>query len=606
MADTAPTAVPDPQPNTTPTATPAAGAGGLSGLIAGVLEPVQPARPTMNDTSTAHAEGTGTAATAGASSADYHPDTDGQDDGKPGKTSTSQGSRAQQSVIREWLIAGAYRWKKGADARIKRLDVAKARAMAARSNGTSSASRVQIPSQSRTSNGSGGSGNGGGKGRSGSGGTGPSASGAGGSKGLGSKQRSNGAGGGPKNTTPKGPGPSRSNSSGSTPKGNGHGASNTPKTPRTPDKPSKAPKTAADTTSSSRTPGKGNQGGKRPSGGVDSPQAPHGGLPPKTPKPKKNKSQAGETTAASGTTTPANTTGKGKGGKTSPAAPEPRPTVTSRIRKALTRTNPDTPAATVKDTKSNKPKPSAKPGEKKNSTTKTPAAPTNSAKTPKAPNLKASRETGYRDGARTGTLAAHMQAYRDGLKDGWKDVQQAAANEKNRLDHAHTWRKAKKENAMPPTTAPAPPRPITVDAVTPTHVLLGADANRPDMHRGEVRTLRQFQRRLETKAADHLKTVEETRGLQAHAMQQATKALRLLEAARGVKGGDKLVASLTRAHETAQAQAAKAEDIHKRALRAAEACRTLAANTHTRYGGIYQAVVDSDTVTPAELAFYKN
>ena len=98
---------------------------------------------------------------------------------------------------------------------------------------------------------------------------------------------------------------------------------------------------------------------------------------------------------------------------------------------------------------------------------------------------------------------------------------------------------------------------------------------------------------------------EATRTLEHHANEQAKQVTQLLEQARGVKGGQKLVASLSKLSEAANVQAAKAAEIHKRAVRSGEACKTLTDNTETRYGGIYKAVVDSPETTPAEMNYYR-
>lgn len=149
------------------------------------------------------------------------------------------------------------------------------------------------------------------------------------------------------------------------------------------------------------------------------------------------------------------------------------------------------------------------------------------------------------------------------------------------------------------------PAPIPVKEVTSTHVVLGDGADRASMPRSEVRSLKGYERRLETRTTVLAKRAEQTRGLKAHADQQAQQATRLLEAARGVKGGDKLVGTLTKLQEAAQVQAGQAEEIHKRSVRAAENCRTVLSTVKTRYGGMYQAVVDSPETEPAEFAFYK-
>ena len=93
--------------------------------------------------------------------------------------------------------------------------------------------------------------------------------------------------------------------------------------------------------------------------------------------------------------------------------------------------------------------------------------------------------------------------------------------------------------------------------------------------------------------------------LQAHADAQAANAQNLMEKARGVKGGNKLTGALTRLHDDAKTQAMEAGEIHKRAVRSADACAALLANVTTRYADMYKAVIDSPETAPAELAYYQ-
>ena len=157
---------------------------------------------------------------------------------------------------------------------------------------------------------------------------------------------------------------------------------------------------------------------------------------------------------------------------------------------------------------------------------------------------------------------------------------------------------------MPTQTAtPAGAQPISATQVTNTHVHLDGGTQ---MKRGEVRSLKNFERRLDEKTQTMVKVAEATRGLAAHAAQQAAKVTQLQEAAKAVKGGDKLAAALARLLDNAQEQVAKAQELQTRAARAAEAVQAVRANVDTRYGAIYQAVVDSPETAPAELAFYKD
>ncbi|MET9725452.1 hypothetical protein [Streptomyces zaomyceticus] len=234
---------------------------------------------------------------------------------------------------------------------------------------------------------------------------------------------------------------------------------------------------------------------------------------------------------------------------------------------------------------------------------------------------RSSRETGYRDGIRAGRAAAKTRAYGHGVQDGWQAVMDTADDEKTVLDRARDLRKERKDPPVttmplipPPPTSPtavAPDNPapaaepLTVTGIDAATVHLGDDANRASMTRGEVRSLKGFERRLTDHHGQVQTVAEATRGLAFHARQQADSITRLLEQAKGVKGGEKLLATLARLQEAAQAQVVLAEETHRRAVRGADATGAVLANTITRYGAIYQAVVDSDETAPAELSFYE-
>ncbi|MDX2947971.1 hypothetical protein [Streptomyces caniscabiei] len=235
--------------------------------------------------------------------------------------------------------------------------------------------------------------------------------------------------------------------------------------------------------------------------------------------------------------------------------------------------------------------------------------------------LKASREAGYRDGTRAATVTAHVEAWRDGVRDGYRDKKEDATREKQRLDHAHDQYKARPQPdkdqpvTVPassadyqPTVPPKPdhapgPQPIEVTGADATHIHL-AGGDRPHIKHGEVRTLRRFQQTLDAKNDRMTQVAEATRTLEAHAREQAKQITQLLEQARSTEGGDKLVTALTRLAETADVQTGKAAEVHKRGIRAAEACKTLSSNTETRYGGIYKAVVDSPDGA-AKMSYYQ-
>src|SRR4051794_11702527 len=111
-SDTAPAAVPfpgDPSRDTADTSAP----GGFAGLFA----PVAPARtePLHFDLNPGH-DDTADTELANASSADFGDSTDDSS-----KTSDGKDSGKEQGIVRAWLLAGAERWRKGADTRNKRL-----------------------------------------------------------------------------------------------------------------------------------------------------------------------------------------------------------------------------------------------------------------------------------------------------------------------------------------------------------------------------------------------------------------------------------------------------------------------------------------------------
>lgn len=165
--------------------------------------------------------------------------------------------------------------------------------------------------------------------------------------------------------------------------------------------------------------------------------------------------------------------------------------------------------------------------------------------------------------------------------------------------------------APAPLTPPADGRytemPIRVTDVNATHLTLapGTGASRQSITRGEVRTLKQFERTLAAKTTDMGTVTDIARTLEAHADAQTKRATYLLEAAQSVKGGDKLVAELAKLSEASNIQANEARELHKRAARSTEACNVLYTNVTNRYGDMYRAVVNSPETAPAELRFYK-
>ncbi|GAX57300.1 hypothetical protein [Streptomyces olivochromogenes] len=664
-ADTVSAAVPDPNDPTAASTNRSPQPGALTSLFAAV-DPARPATPAfdLNPTTETAGHGANEETSSGASSAAYH-----NDENTPRNDSkTAANTRQERGVIRAWLLAGAERWKKGADARNKRLDISKAKANAFQVKETRTVSVNRAGgglfggTSSRSGGGSGASGGGkpgNGKGLGSKGGGGHSPKGPKnkpGSSGNGSTGKSGGSGGGSGTGGGGGRGPSGGSGgqSGASPrgpkndgaKGNSNGSAkggggNTGGT----DKPSKAkdpktptPKNSPDSKSSTGKDGKHGPAGNGPAGtGKAGPQGPAGPASKNPPAPAPAPAPDGGK----------NNTPKNSDPKTGPkpdASPDPKKSLaadkTSQTKKTDTPKDLNPKAADQKDPKTD---PKDAKGSKDS---KGAAAP--DGKTPQKPgatpgtgqgtqvNTQDSRETGYRDGSRTAKAVAHVQAYRDGFKDGHRDTTEAAEREKARLDKAHQQRKQELQQQRekdvpvtgqassadyhppkptePPPTTPAPAadpdnevKPVWANHITEDTVNLYStnDYYRDSMSRGEVRTLRRFQQRLEQKTDVMTRVVDATRVLEQHAQEQAKAVIKLLEQAKAVKGGDKLAGKLAKLSDDAMVQASKAAELHKRALRAVEACRALHANASERYEPIYQAVVNSPLTTPAELAYYR-
>lgn len=152
-----------------------------------------------------------------------------------------------------------------------------------------------------------------------------------------------------------------------------------------------------------------------------------------------------------------------------------------------------------------------------------------------------------------------------------------------------------------PATAAVPAR---VTSVGEKAVEFVADGAAHTMSRGEVRTLRAFERRLADKKAAMGRVAEGSKATRLQAVEMATRAQRLAEDAKSVHGGARIVALLSRLAERSRVLRLKAEEIEKSAHRGSEAVKVLAANAETRHGGIYKAVVDSPLTKPAEREFY--
>jgi hypothetical protein len=663
-SDTAPPAVPAPSDPPMPAAPPSAPAqpgGGLAGLLS-AIDPVRtthafdldPARASAHDPADA---------SGGASSADFNhdPTATAQD-----TNSTTKNSQQNTGIWRTWILALAKRHEQAGAARLKALDIKKAQATALQvkeqrttnrsekivggntGSGTNTQSKADKNTGTSSKNHSSGGGtkNGGGAKNNGASGGRPGPSGHDGSgSGGGRNGGGHGSGGGRGQTN--GPGGTgkpnsktdlRKSDHGKTPSSSGTkspgtgGGKGGPAGGKGAAGPSgKDGKTTSPTSSGSGGGAGGLGKGKKPNttttatcgdgSGIDlAKKRKEAAVKDASPKAEPKAPSAG-----TGKTPPSGSGGPGGTGGRPGADTRKAPAPVPGGKRADLKKNPDTkggPKTTAKATPATDPKKDPK-------TTPTPAP------GPRIDTQKA-RETGYRDGTRIGNAVSQAGAYKDGLGDGYRDTRDASAREKDRLDKAHRDRKkptpvAPPKPAFPPKpttppatgpdttkTAPAPTpskdKPMTTTDTTATPVQvksinargleLGDGAARLTISRGEVRTLKHFERALDARTAALAKAAENTKVCQAEAIEYATKASKLLEEAKAVKGGEKLAAALTRLQETAQLQAMKAGETHRRAVRAADTCRALVSNLKTRYEPLYQAVVNSPETSPAETNFY--
>lgn len=661
---------------------------GPFGWLASAIAPVEPARPDFDlppvNGTTPAPEGT-TDDKTGASSTHYR-------DLDTTNTNTSKGdgrsSTQQQSVVRAWLLAGAERWRKGADARNKALDVRKAKAQAHKT--TTTVNRTEKTASTAAASPSGGNsdggkslgskGGGGNTSSSGNGGRSPKShtsnhsngsrggggrpgpSGSSGSSGAGGKGTSGGHGGagtsgGKSNSAPKNPGKTRNGSDGSTwTSGGGREKNNSSNSGSTP----------------SHSNGSGNETGGRGD---------------------RKKNRQPETTTTCGDGAGIDKQRKPKKTTDTPSTQPSTSTKSSNTTKTdAGQQDPKAKNEPAKDKQDNAP--AAAPKKSGTSNTDTTSKPGTGSGTGKPINLQSSREAGYRDGTRIATVQAHAEAYRDGVKDGYRDRKEDAGKAKARLDKAHTDFKNRPapdptqapvnvppkpafppKPAQPPTgpapkvdlvnkpkatgpavppTAPAgqmkkPPTPktgtspnthtantakntpsttaapnpttaqeqpvttspqqatpIKVNHIDSKGLHLGDGAARAYIPRGEVRTLKQFDRELWIKAATLHRIAEYTKTVAAEEYQEASAIATLLEQAKAVRGGEKVAAALTRLQEKSAAQAQEATTLKHQAARSADRTNGLLANVNTRYGGLYKAVVDSPETVPAERNFYND
>lgn len=623
--DTVPAAVPDPTNH--PPATPASGARqGTGGSLFAAIDPVRPAPDfDLAPTSAAAAQGIDETATGNGSSASYHGDETTPSSGNTG----SRNSIQTQSVWRAWLLAGATRWGKGGGAVNKRLDLAKVKAQ-----------RRQVKENRQVSiNRSGGllGNRPGGSGSAGSAGGGGAS---GGGKSLNSKNSGGGAPKGPKNSNGSahhgssgrsgGSGGSGSHGGGGRGPGGSGGGSNGASAGRGGDgKAPKGPKSSKDRSGggsgTEKSPKSG--GGASPSGGGSSGSSGSG---------KGGKTGASGSTGGAGKGSSGGGAGsKGGGSKDADTGPGSGKVSLKKSGKGGSKdANTGSGKADGKQGEHDG-KPGGKGGKGAATDGKSggPGTPGTSGTTPadknskpgKGPNgnrtdqpkdsngkplnTKESREAGYRDGSLAARTAAHVKAYKDGVKDGWDDTTAAAEREKKQLDKAHQDRKKAREGEQDVTTPASSadyhqPEPIGVKGVTETDVILDGAA-KGSITRGETRSLKDYEYKIRAKADSMAKIAEVTRALKKHAEEQASEVTKLAEGAKSVKGGDKLIGALTKLAEDAAAQVTKAEEINKQAVRAADGCTTVLSNVETRYGGLYKAVVDSNLATAAEIAFLK-
>lgn len=587
--------------------------------LAGALARIEPARATTAtfnlDPAAGDTSSTPTTSST-ASSADFHDTTPA-----PGNTPSSSGSgktpQPREGVFKTLVRAAAERWRKGADIHLKRLDMQKARHQAAQVKETRqvTVNNSPAPAPSRTQNSSGmGSGkgaqkaNGGGSGNTPKNSSGTNRAGAGGrgADGAGSgtgRGRKDGNGAGKATPEDRNAKPRRGVD---------------PKQPKSSPSPKPSPKPGGAPGAGSGSSGKAGPSGKDGKPGKDTAKkdvpkdaSAGGGKGADRVRLTKDKpSRAGKdsTTTQDKTAKDKTTTGpkpgaaqsdkaKDKSGKTDTAdqGGKATPATDSATKKTLTGVDLKKTKTTAGDT------PATSSG-KATTDTATPANTDADAGKHRPPRTQASREAGYRDGNRAARLVAHVEAYRDGTHDGWTDGRKDTAADKHRLDTARTTRQKNREDAVATPTLTGP-QPIPVTSINTNHVTLPSG----NVHtRGEIRTVKQYERNLTDKATTLQKATEATKALKQHAEEHAAHAVTLTEQARAVEGGDKLIAALNRLAEQATLQARIADDLHTRATRSADSTNALLANIATRYSAIYKAVCDSENTQPAKLFWYRD
>lgn len=613
--DTVPAAVPgppDPPPNTA--ATPANAHTAAKGFLASMVAPVEPARATFDlapttgsDTHQSAGDGVLDRSAPGKSSASFH-DTDQAATNDP----TGQKRKAQGSIWKAWWLAGAQRWAKGGGTANKRLDVKKAQAQAnqvkeARTT-TVSKSGGLLPVRNSGGSGAGSKGNAGKSGGSSSakgpvnssgnrsGGSGRGGS--GGGRGPGGSSGSSNAGGGGRHRDSAGHGKGHG-AKGPGAGGSGKGSS------------------GASGASGSDASGKSTNAGGKNSGGHDS----------KTPKgPKDSSSKGPGKSPGSGSGTGTGSGGAGKPGSAGKAG------ATGKDGKHDGKKDGKPGAGASGGPGSTS---GAGPGDGKPSRTRGKDDTVHKTKHNKGQHdtrtpLEKSRETGHKDGSAVRGVVDHVKAYKDGAVDGYRDKRHENAREHARLDKAHdkhkptpntpTSKSADKaplratahgqtititdDNAPMEDPVMSKPTPIQAQGIDATNITLGDGFLKGSVKRSELRRFKDYEGRLEGRINGLAKVADATKALAAQARAQADECQQLAEQAKGVKGGEKLVGSLTKLTDQANAQADEADEVHKRAVKAHDFAKAVLSNVQTRYAPLYQAVVDGDETKPAELKFY--
>jgi hypothetical protein len=565
------------------------------GFLASMVAPVEPARPTFDlspttgsDAQSGSGDGVLDRSAPGVSSASFR-----DADEAAAKDPAGEKRKAQGSIWKAWWLAGAQRWAKGGGTANKRLDLRKAKAQAnqVKENRTTTFTKSGgLPVRNSVGAGGGSKGNGGksggdsrGKGpvnSSGNRSSGPGRGGSGGGRGPGGGTGSSGSGAGGKGKQPG------SHGKGSGAKGSGSDA--------------KGPGSkGADGAGSS---GKNSAGGGKNGHGRDS-----NGPKPFSDKASSDKGASGKGSGSGG--------GSGKqvaGGKSGAAGKDGTP-------------------GGAGSSGGRSGQGGGKPSNGKTSKEQAGHSKASKATADKRTPLEKSRQTGHDDGGAARNVVDHVKAYAKGTKDGWHDKKDENGKEHARLDKAHDDHKTKpkgkdggKNADGTPLTAVtqgqavtitddnkpmedpfmAKPTPIQAKGIDAYKITLGDGFLKGSVKRSELRTFKQYEGRLDARIDGLARVADATKALAAQAHDQANECQDLAEQAKGVKGGEKTVGTLTKLADQAKVQAHEADEVHKKAAKAHDFAKAVLSNIQTRYTPLYQAVVDSDEVKPAELRFY--